>query len=45
MERSLGQDKLLPGLLSLPAVTPPLLGHLGYPLKAGHFHDFTAFAH
>jgi hypothetical protein len=33
MERSLGQDKLLPGLLSLPAVTPPLLGHL-YQLAA-----------
>jgi len=33
MERSLGHAKLLPGLLSLPAVTPPLLGHL-YQLAA-----------
>ena len=33
MERSLGHATLLPGLLSLPAVTPPLLGHL-YQLAA-----------
>jgi uncharacterized protein DUF6930 len=33
MERSLGPDKPRPGLLSIPSVTPPLLGHL-YQLAA-----------
>ena len=33
MERRLGKDKPLPGLLSIPSVTPPLLGHL-YQLAA-----------
>jgi Domain of unknown function (DUF6930) len=33
MERSLGKDKPMPGLLSIPSVTPPLLGHL-YQLAA-----------